>query len=63
MVRKKKSIPIQAEEAKKYRVTYMLPGVNIEMSFDTEDINKETVEQRFSRLFKGLKLINVEEIK
>jgi len=67
MARKKKIVPAsaaaRAEDIKKYRITYSIPGVNAQLSFDTTDTDETIVRERFSRLFKGLNIISVEEVK
>jgi hypothetical protein len=62
MIRKKKIIVTNIEQ-KKYKITYSLPGVNAQLSFDTTDTDENMVRERFNRLFKELTIISVEEIK
>ena len=62
MGRKKKVIVANTEQ-KKYRITYKIPGVNAQLSFETTDIDEKIVKERFTKLFKGLTIISVEEVK
>lgn len=52
----------RAEDIKRYKIIYSVPGVNAQLSFDTTDTDEKNVRERFKKLFNGLTIINVEEV-
>jgi len=59
MVRKKKS----EQEIKKFKITYMIPNIACPMTIESNELDKDVLIERFTRLFKDYKIIKIEAVK